>query len=697
MSRIGATLNGIERTLLNRLGESRAAATLNALRIASGKKINAAKDDPSGLIALARFETEREVVNRTLTNVAAASSMVSKTQLALDQIRTQLNTIRTKALEDQDQALSPSQRAANQEAIDGAINEISRLAGTTIDGRRVLDGSANFDFSGRDAAQIVDLAVYNTDGGRQTVSQQRAELVYTGTAGFASAAANITLTGDVGAQTFSVSTGTSLAQIAAQINGQTLTTGLTAEASGNQLAIRSAAYGAGARVILEVNSGAFSVDGADDSGRAYGRDAVHQEKPSISGTVDRAAERARLVHDAAGGTIASNATFTLSGDRGSASIAVTTADTLAAAATRINAKSHVTGVTATVDGDRLLFESIAYGDDAEVGVAVTAGTFAVTGGNGDGTANGINAVATINGVTYRGNQPAATARLTHHESGGTIAFNATFTLTGLLGTSTPIVITAGNSLSAVAGLVNAQSGATGVSARVDGTELIFESTTTGSDAEIALNVTAGKFAIDGGRGDGTAQGEDAITDSGRVRGNRFFISDNRFRYEVEFAGGFEGEFDTVTVEPGALQFALAPDVQQRSTLAIPSLHAARLGGLSGTLADLATGQVAGGLGANASRAIRIADEALGDLDRIEGLVDGFANAAINSSASLMTAFSDQLALNIDAINKVDEEEESILLAKNAERIDNAVASLAILSQQRSSILDLVRQAAGLNT
>jgi flagellin-like hook-associated protein FlgL len=622
--------------------------------------------------------------------------MVSKTQLALEQIRTQLNTIRAKALEDQHQALSPAQRTANQAAIDTAIDEINRLASTTIDGRRVLDGSANFGFSGRDAAQVADVTVYRTDGGRQTLPHRRAELTYHGAGGFATAAANITLTGDLGATTFGVTTATSLAQIAAQINESTTTTGLTASATGNRLSIRSEAYGAGARVDLDVNSGAFAVSGADASGSARGRNAVHGETPSISGTVDRAAERARLVYEAGGGTIAANATFTLSGDRGSASISVTTADTLIAAATRINSESHLTGVTATVDGNRLLLESIDYGDDAEVGVAVTSGAFAVTGGNGDGTGNGVNAIATINGVTYRGNQPATPARLSHAESGATVAYNATFTLDGPLGTSTPIAVTAGASLSAVAGLVNGQTGTTGVIASVDGETLIFQSTTVGSEAEIALEVSAGQFAINGGNGDGTAQGEDAVTGSGAVRGNRVYVNDNRFRYEIEFSGGFTGEFETVTIEPGALQFALAPDVQQRSTLAIPSLHAARLGGLSGMLADLYTGQALGGLGDNASRAIRVADEALGDLDRIEGVVDGFANATIGSSAALMAAFSEQLDWNIDSIDGVDEEEESILLAKNEERIDNAVASLAILSQQRSSILDLVRLAAGLS-
>ncbi len=41
MARIGATLSGIERTLLNRLAEANAGATVSRLRLATGKNVNA--------------------------------------------------------------------------------------------------------------------------------------------------------------------------------------------------------------------------------------------------------------------------------------------------------------------------------------------------------------------------------------------------------------------------------------------------------------------------------------------------------------------------------------------------------------------------------------------------------------------------------------------------------------------------------
>jgi flagellin-like hook-associated protein FlgL len=121
-----------------------------------------------------------------------------------------------------------------------------------------------------------------------------------------------------------------------------------------------------------------------------------------------------------------------------------------------------------------------------------------------------------------------------------------------------------------------------------------------------------------------------------------------------------------------------------------------LGGLSGMLSQLASGGAYSGLNGNASRAIRIVDEAIGDMTRIQGAVDGFSNATIASSAGLMQAIQKNYEDSIDAIDKVDDNEEQLLLAKNEILASNAVAGLAILAQQRLSIIDLIRHSAGLS-
>ena len=93
MGRIGATLTGIERTLLNRLADANAAIVVNNLRLATGQKINAPSDDPSGFFTLNTFQNQLSVVVKTLTNVTAATKQVSDAQSALDEIRTQLKLV----------------------------------------------------------------------------------------------------------------------------------------------------------------------------------------------------------------------------------------------------------------------------------------------------------------------------------------------------------------------------------------------------------------------------------------------------------------------------------------------------------------------------------------------------------------------------------------------------------------------------
>jgi len=476
MGRIGAHLSGIERTLLNRLAEASAAATISSLRMATGLKINAPSDDPSAFVALSRLQSRLSTVTATMSNVTAASSMISQAQTALDQIRTQLNTIRTELLKDEDHELTTEERAEAQANIDAAIDEINGLAATEIDGRRLLDGSADFVISGRNSSQIADLRVHSI------------------------------------------------------VSGST---------------------------------------------------------PTISGTVTAGATQAELVYTGTGGEITQNATLTLTGPRGSVSMSVTSGEDLEDdVAERINEKSHLTGVTASVDGDDLTFSSVEYGSSAEISVAVTSGTFTVTGGNGDGTASGTDASATINGT-------------------------------------------------------------------------------------------------------------DAETGIATVDGNRFTISHNGFHVEIEFVAGFTGDFDTVTVSGEALSFALSPSLTHRSTLSIPALGAARLGGQSGTLDRIASGGTVSGLDANTSQAIRIVDEALADLTRVEGSVDGFYNAAVTTSSNLLADLQEDLEDAIAQTDGYDENEETLLLAKNQQLASNALAGLSIVNQQRADIVLLIQQIAGL--
>ena len=465
MSRIATNIAGIERALLNRMAEANAAAAMSTLRMATMKKINDPRDDPAAFVTLSGFQTQLTNATAAMSNVTAAGGMITQAGTAVGKIADQLDLIR-------DQLLDP--QSDSQTRIDATVAEINRLVGTDIGGRRLLDGSADFEVSGVQSSEVAQVSVYSTRGGTET----------------------------------------------------------------------------------------------------------------ISGSVVTAAEQATLRYTGVDGQADGGATITITGNRGSAEVTVTDQQPLVDLADQINAVSHLTGVTASADGDNLDLLSVGYGEQARVSVEVApGGTFPVTGGDGQGTDYGTNGTAVINNVACEASS---------------------------------------------------------------------------SD------------------------------------GNRYIVSDNGFRYDIQFQPGFAGDFHAISVSGGGLTFALSPDVSSRTRLAIPGLQPSRLGGDSGRLDQIASGGAYAGLGDNTSRAVRIVDEAIADVGRVQASLDGFYNASIQSASSLLGELEEDLQDSIDSIDQVDTEEESKRLAFYQDLAANGAAGLAVLNQQRAAIVGLIQHIAGLD-
>jgi flagellin-like hook-associated protein FlgL len=274
-----------------------------------------------------------------------------------------------------------------------------------------------------------------------------------------------------------------------------------------------------------------------------------------------------------------------------------------------------------------------------------------------------------------------------------VVYDAVFTLTGKRGSAT-ITVDDSQTLAEAAATINRNSHKTGVTATVEGNTLTLTSVDYGSAAAISIEMVSGRFDV---AGTGTAVDAEAVINGQTLTGdgNRFEFTEDGLHATVEFQPGFTGNFDTMTVWGDALTFSLSTSPSRRATLAIRGLQPARLGGISGTLDEIASGGAYAGLGDNTSRALRIVDEAIGQLELIDGAVDGFHNAAIASTSTLLAEL--QTDLN-DAITQTDdynEDEETLLLAKYEDLAANARAGLAILAQQRSGIVTLIQKLAGL--
>ncbi|MBN2021822.1 MAG: hypothetical protein JW809_03430 [Pirellulales bacterium] len=698
MARIGASLSGIELVLLNRLNEASTAATLNSLHLATGKLINYPRDNPTKFMQISAFQSQLSTVAATMDNVTQAASLFSQTQTTMSAMETLLGNVRTELLKDEARTLTPAERAEAQAKIDQYLADFEALVGTSIDGRRPLNGSANFNIQGRNYSQVSNLTVYSTAGDGPVVTAEPARLFYAGTDRYAAANATIRVTG---AQGYSgeiiITTDDTLEDVAALINAESDTTGVLASVSDNTLTMQSSTSGSSAEVIVATIAGTFTTTGGVAPGVAYGKSTTYGGTPAISGYVTRAATQAELAYTGSGSNPGANAAITITGNLGSTTIEVLTTETMTQTAEKINNDSHKTGITAAVStvgaNEVITFTTVDYGTNATIDIAVDSGTFAVTGGHGNGSASGDDAAAVINGFTYTGGTSAAPAELRHREKTAEFADPATIQVTGNLGTSGNIVIGATDTFQDVADLINAETGATGVHAYVDENDLVLRSVTTGDDAEVSIAVIVGPFTTVSGTTSDT--GEDAVTGNSNVRGNRFAVSNAGFRFDIEFAPDFLYAFDSMTIDGGGLTFALSTSLAHRSTIAIPGLQPELLGGLSGKLSQIATGGAYSGLDGNTSRAIRILDEATAQFTRAQGSVDGFHNAQVTSASNLLSAMQDDIDDAIDQTDGFNEEEELVLLAKNEALVQNAIASLAILGQQRASLVDLLKQIAGL--
>ncbi len=303
--------------------------------------------------------------------------------------------------------------------------------------------------------------------------------------------------------------------------------------------------------------------------------------------------------------------------------------------------------------------------------------------------------ATVSGSVT---QAATQAQLVYNGDGLTPPHptaGATFTLSGKRG-SAVFTVTTSQTFSEVATAINNKSHLTGVTASVGGNQLTFTSVDYGNSARIAISVTSGTFNT---TGTGTAVDAQA-TINGQVLtgdGNRFSVSDNGLVFQIEIAGSFSGSFSAMTVSGNALRYQLSPNLTRPSVLAIPGLQANRMGGLSGTLDQIATGGPYSGLGNNTSQAIRVVDEALATLDRVEGNVDGFQNAAITSASNFLSELQTNLSTAIAQTDGYDEAEATALLARDQQLANNAMAGLSILYQQRAGVVRLLQQIAGLTS
>ncbi|MDA8745376.1 flagellin, partial [Rubripirellula amarantea] len=145
----------------NRLQSSNGDLNSALTRLSTGLRINSGSDDPAGLIASEALRSEITSLGKAITNTNRASQIISTADSALGEVSNLLNDIRGLVVEAANSgALSDEEVAANQLQIDSSLEAINRIAQTTtFQGRKLLDGSLDFQSTASSVSAISDINI----------------------------------------------------------------------------------------------------------------------------------------------------------------------------------------------------------------------------------------------------------------------------------------------------------------------------------------------------------------------------------------------------------------------------------------------------------------------------------------------------------------------------------------------------------
>ena len=254
----------------------------------------------------------------------------------------------------------------------------------------------------------------------------------------------------------------------------------------------------------------------------------------------------------------------------------------------------------------------------------------------------------------------------------------------------------GASADQLASAISLLKDSTGVSAIQSSNTLVLKSTAYGKEAKVALDVisegAAGTFKAK--RSASRATGTDiAATVNGinaNGNGNALSINTASLSFSLTVTDGSSKSFK-FDISGGGAQFQLGPTVTgaQQARLGIGSINTARLGGSTGRLFELGTGN-AKSLANDASGAARVVDQVIEKVTGLRGRLGAFQRTTLDSNS---ISLNDSL-LNLNeaqsSIRDADFAKESANLTRAQILVQSGTSVLGIANQSSQSVLSLLR-------
>jgi flagellin len=267
-------------------------------RIASGKRINRASDDPAGLVALSSLNSSLAGVNAALDNNQRSQDMLNVADGALTEISSLVAQVQELVVKGSAAGVSTSEKSAYQAQIDESVDAIDRLVNTTsFNGKSIFNGENRIAAITNSTASVKNLTVYRRNPNNAatqtltvnvTAAATRGSAVTTATTAAAlSAATTIQITGKLGTATISLSNGTTGVNIMAAVVAQKSITGVSAAAQGVNIAFMSSTTGSDAFVSVQTLDGSKTFSNTATVTKTSGVDArvrVNGEQANAVGT-----------------------------------------------------------------------------------------------------------------------------------------------------------------------------------------------------------------------------------------------------------------------------------------------------------------------------------------------------------------------------------------------------------------------------
>lgn len=698
MTRVNTNVGSlIAQTRLNRTQND---LQTSLTRLSTGLRINSGKDDPAGLIASEALRSDITSINKALSNTQRANQIIGTADSALGQVSSLLNDIRGLVTEAANNgALSDSEIAANQLQVDSSLEAINRIAQTTtFQGRKLLDGSLDFlSTAGTNFSKLSDLKINQANlgaSGSVSVSVNVAT---------AATKAEVALTIPAATAAVNATADVTLSHSAAQATGGTVAIGggftLVAQAGGaadgaegNQVANIAITYGAGsASTSYDATTNTLSVSLTQASGVAT----VTNLKAAINAGSDFTAS------GGTGATTISATTGSISGlsggrDAGSATIAVT-ADASGTAAN---------GVTVTLSEDATITSGTAQASTSGGNIVVKVNgsvSYAAIATAINGL-NGYSATTTASSgeqlyVDTLDTPPSAATLAGGVAATGGLAQNVVFSLSGKTGSET-FNFKSGSSISNLADAINLVKDSTGVEANINGTSLELTSSEYGSSSFVNLEVISeGTGGTITSALSGASKTRDTGTDvvatinglSAKGDGNTLSINTSTLSVSTDVEATFTGTA-AFTITGGGAMFQLGPEVvsNQQARLGIMAVSTGKLGGVSGRLYQLGSGESLS-LKNNAAGASKVIEETIEKVSSLRGRLGAFQRTTLDSNS---VSLSDTLSNLTDAessIRDADFAKESAALTRAQILVQSGTSVLGIANQSSQSVLSLLRQ------